>query len=214
MTQYTDYKRYRWHDVEQGTSEWWELRKGIPTASEFKRILTGGGKLSTQADDYACELVADKHCLIPPEGVENFTNRAIRWGQQTEAEARRWYMMEHRHAVSNGGFCVTLDGRFGCSPDGLINELGGLELKCPQGKNHVSYCLKGELPNDYRPQVHGALWVTGALWWDFVSYCPGLPAFRVRVEPDDYTQRLGEALEAFHRRYLEIEEQVLNEVSS
>lgn len=202
---------YLYFDVEQGSDTWFQMRKGIPTCSEFSRILTGTGKISDSCEDYICELVGEKYSDIPPEGVESFTSRAMQWGQQMESEARRWYTMNTGHKVRNGGFVTSLDGRFGGSPDGLIESIGGIELKCPQAKAHVSYCLKGILPLKFRPQVHGALWITGALWWDFVSYCRGLPPFRIRVEPDEYTEKLGKALEEFHARYLEIEAKVMQE---
>jgi hypothetical protein len=200
--------------MEQGSSEWWERRKGIPTCSNFDRIITGTGKLSKQADDYICELIGDKYSLIPPEGVENYTSRAIRWGQQTEADACRWYEMETGSVVTRVGFLVSDDGYFGGSPDRVIGPLedheparivGGAEVKCPQAAAHVRYCLDGIVPTKYKPQVHGYLWLAKADWWDFVSFCPGLPGLRIRCEPDEYTKSLGQAMLDFRDRYREIE---------
>lgn len=192
------------YDCEQGSEEWYLLRKGRPTASEFNRILTParlqeGGKGS---HSYLCELVGEMFSLIPEEGIENATNRAIRWGQQTEAEARAWYSMDANVEVARVGFITTDDDRFGCSPDGLVGDDGGLELKCPQPGTHIGYREDNVLPDDYRGQVHGALIITGRQWWDFVSYCPGHIPFRVRVTPDDYTETLRAALDRFHGRLL------------
>jgi hypothetical protein len=208
------------HDVEQGSSEWGDLRRGIPTASNFVKILTGTGKLSASADDYICTLISDKYCLIPEAGVENFTSRAVNWGQQTEESARRWYAMESRSEVSKVGFITTDDGRFGGSPDALVGPNGGLELKCPQGDTHVGYCLKNRIPPKYIPQVHGHLVITNVfeekdkrLWWDWVSYCPyraGPPGLRIRVQPDDYTKKLADVLLQFDKRYRLLEDRFLN----
>jgi len=185
--------------VEQGTEEWWELKKGIPSASQYHRILTPArGEISKQAEDYAAELIGDEFGLIAPEGVENFTNRAVRWGIETENEAREWYCFQTGLEVRRAGWLTTKDGRFGCSPDGLVGETGGLELKCPQSKTHVLYCLDPRrLLMDYRCQVHGALWISKRQWWDLVSYCPGLPGLRMRIEPDEFTDKLGIALGHF-----------------
>ncbi len=196
------------HECEQGSSEWFELRKGRPTASEFGRILTpktleSGGAGS---QSYINQLVGAMLSLIPEEGIENATSRSIRWGQQTEAEARSYYCLDRGVDVKQVGFITTDDGRFGCSPDGLVGEdddvdgCGGLELKCPQPATQVGRLLKGTLPDDYKGQVHGALIVTGRSWWDFLSYSPGLPPFLVRTFPDDYTEKLKAALEEFWQR--------------
>lgn len=188
-----------WHDVEQGSSDWFDLRKGIPTASRFDMILTPKTeKPSSSQKKLICELIGEIMSQIPPEGVENFTNRAVRWGLQCEQEARRYYTLERGLELKNGGFCQADDRRFGASPDSLIGEDGVLEIKCPQSDTQAEYLLDGELPSAYRCQVHGHLIVTGRKWCDFLSYSPGLPALLLRVEPDAFTAKLKEALEAFY----------------
>ena len=188
----------------QGSDTWFDLRKGVLTASRMGRILTPKtGKLSAQADGLINELIGEKLSLIPPEGVENYTNRSMRWGNICEAEARSWYAMERNLEVQQVGFLQTDDGRFGASPDGLVGEDGGLELKCPQSSTQVGYLLAGELPGDYRAQVHGSLIVSGRAWWDFLSYSPGLAPLLVRVVPDEYTRQLRVALEMFWEKYQE-----------
>jgi len=192
-------------DCVQGSPEWWQLRRGIPTCSNFDRILTPKTlKLSSQVDSYIHELIADRFRLTPPDGTENYVSRPMLNGLNTEPEARRWYEMEVGAEVKRVGFVTTDDGRFGGSPDSLVGEDGGLELKCPELKTHVKYLLDGVLPDDYRPQVHGYLIVTGRPWWDFVSYSPGLDPFRIRVTPNLFTDTLRDALEQFDRRYKEL----------
>jgi len=189
-------------DCEQYSVEWWQAKKGVPSASNFDRILTAKtGKASAQAEDYIAELIADLHTDLLPERAELAGTRAMRNGLELEPEARRWYALVRDVDVQRVGFCVTDDGRFGCSPDGLVGDEGGLELKCPLGKTQVKYLRAGTLPDEYRPQVHGALIVSGRPWWDFLSYCPGLPPLLIRVRPDDYTERLRQALESFWADY-------------
>lgn len=189
-------------DVDQGSDEWFDLRKGRPTASELGCILTAKTQvLSKSADRYIERLIAEVLSIYHPERVENYTSRAVRWGQQCEAEARRFYAMERDVTVTNGGFCLSDCGRFGASPDGLVGADGVLELKCPEAHTHTRYLLKGGLPNDYKQQVHGQLIVTGRKFGDFLSYSPGLPPLLVRVEPDEFTEKLRKALDEFWEKY-------------
>lgn len=187
----------------QATPEWWLERRGIPSASNFDMILTPKTyKPSSSQDRYICQLIADRARLAPPDDLEKAVSRAMQNGIDTEPEARKWYSMTTGLDVEQVGLCVTDDERFCCSPDGLVGDEGGLELKCPDGATHVSYLLGGGLPDDYKWQVHGSLIVTGRKWWDFVSYFAGdLPQFRIRVEPNEDTERLRKALDDFHVRY-------------
>jgi hypothetical protein len=195
------------HQCDQGTGEWWELRRGLATASGFSRIVTSKGKLSKQADGYIAELIADIASLNPNFFTSQGT-QAMRNGQAAEPEARRWYEMEKNVDVRQVGFCTTDCGRFGCSPDGLVGDDGGLELKCPMLKTHSLWLIKGVIPTEYRAQVHGSLIVTGRKYWDFLSYSPGLEPLLVRVEPDEFTATLKQALEDFWVRFTEAVEKL------
>lgn len=193
----------------QYSPDWWNARRGIPTASEFDRILTPAtGKLSKSADGYACQLIGEKLSTEYPLTTMNPATAAMERGTAMETAARSWYSVYHSLEVEEVGFCLSECERFGCSPDGLVGEDGGIEIKCPLPHTQVSWLLSGELPSDYKAQVHGTLIVTGRQWWDFVSYCPGLPELVIRVEADEYTEKLREALEGFHARYRELENQI------
>ena len=198
------------HRCEQGSPEWWSVRCGVPSASCFHRIITPKtGKLSAQAFPYICELIADRVLGIPPQAVDSFASAPMQQGIDMEPEARSWYEFDRGVTVDQVGFITTDDGRFGCSPDGLVGDVGGLELKCPQVKTHVGYLLNGGLPDEYKCQVHGALVVTGRKWWDFVSYARHLPALVVRVVRDEFTEQLEAALQEFWPHYESAWQQVL-----
>ncbi len=185
----------KFHDVQQGSEEWVRLRLGMPTASDFDKIMTPAKmQLSKSADKLIARLIGERLSPYLPERAETFSSRAMQWGQQTEEEARRFYAMERNCTVTNGGFCLTDDGRFGASPDGLIGEDGCLELKCPEAGTHVGWLLEGGVPAEYMTQVHGQLIVTGRKWVDFMSYSIGLPPLLVRVEPSLYTEELKKLL--------------------
>lgn len=197
------------HMCLQYSDEWWNLRRGIPTASSFDRILTAKTmKPSSQQADYIAELIADLANPDPAFTAHQPQTRDMANGTNMEPEARRWYSMATDQDVQQVGFVVSACGRFGCSPDGLIGETGGLELKCPTLKTQVRYLQSGELPAEYRAQVHGCLIVTGREWWDFASYAPGLKPLLVRVVPDEFTEALRRELERFHERYQRIREEI------
>ncbi len=194
-------------DCEQGTGEWWEAKRGIPSASNFDRIFTPKTmKPSAQADKYIYELVADLASLTPPY----FTNQgrpinaAMQNGINSEPDARKWFELRFDVDVHRVGFCTSDDSRIGASPDGLIGDDQGLELKCPELKTQVEYLVDGTLPDAYKCQVHGSMIVTGRKVWHFLSYAPGLPPFHVRVEPDEFTAKLAVALDDFVKRYDEV----------
>lgn len=189
---------------EQLSSEWWELRRGLPTASSFDRILTPAKGLPSAAqDDYIAELVAERSEFTPPflarEG--GFLSDEMAEGVRREPEARSWYALQTDGDVRLAGFVLSACGRWGCSPDALVGEDGGLELKNPAPKTHVKYLMRGKLPDEYRCQVHGCLIVTGRRWWDFCSYAPGFAPLLVRVVPDEFTDKLRAELERFSEKY-------------
>lgn len=189
------------YDFEQYSPDWWRVRRGIPTASRYGSILTAKTmKLAAAHDTYINELIGDLFDLEYGHKDE-VANAAMRRGTAMEPESRNAYEMECDVDVRQVGFLTTDDGRFGCSPDGLIGADGGLELKNPSAHTHVAWLRAGGLPDDHRAQVHGSLIVSGRAWWDFYSYYPGLPSLRVRIAPDDYTAKLTEALEQFHGLY-------------
>jgi hypothetical protein len=190
----------------QLSPEWWEARKGIPTASNFDRIMTPKKMvLSSQCEPYIAELIAEQICLNPNYFTEQGRpiTQAMTDGVDNEPEARRFYEIERDVTVQQVGFVTTDDSRFGCSPDGLVGEDGGLELKCPMLKTQVMYVLNGQVPDEYLAQVHGSLIVTGRKWWDFLSYCPGAPPLLIRVTPNAFTEKLRACLEQFWTLYQE-----------
>lgn len=199
-------------ECEQGTAEWFEARRGIATASRFSDLITPAkGVPRKSMVPYIYELLAEKYTGGVPLGVEAYTSRAMQDGIDMEPEARACYnFLAGGEEVEEVGFCLADNGRFGCSPDGLVGEDGGLELKCPLPKTHIKYLVENELPAEYKAQVHGSLIVTGRKWWDFMSYAHGLPEFRIRVVPDDFTDSLRKCMEIFTAKYDATEKQIRN----
>jgi len=186
------------HNCDQYSDEWWSLRRGLPTASQFSRIITPRGALSKSMFKYAAELRVESSSTGDSE--RGYQSAAMKHGAETEGEARKYYESDAGVEVIQVGLCVADDGSYGGSPDGLVGDDGCLEIKCPLRKTHADYLRSGALPAQYRPQVHGHLLVTGRAWCDFLSYCPDLPALIVRVRRDSYTEKLGSALRVFSKK--------------
>lgn len=184
-------------DFPQKSVEWWNARRGIPTSSDFDRIITAKtGKPAAAQDSYIYDLIAETYAPVWPIPDERFS-KDMRNGIDTEPHARAWYEFETMQRVEVVGFCLSDCKRYGASTDGLVGKDGVLELKCPKLSTHARYLCEGDLPAEYRAQVHGELIVTGREWCDFVSYCDGLPPFVVRVTRDDFTAALETELIRF-----------------
>lgn len=181
----------------QGTPEWHLVRLGIPTASQFHRILTPKTrKYAAGAETYRNELLAD-WVRGYPLGFEG--NGHTERGTELEPEAREYYELAGHEVVQVGFVLRDRAGKVGCSPDALVGDDGLLELKCPDLKQHIAYLINPQsLVDEYFGQVQGNLYVTGREWADIMAYSPGLPKVVQRVTPDaDYQAKLDDALANF-----------------
>lgn len=188
----------------QGEADWIKARAGIPTASQFDRILTPA-KLepSKSSFGYLCDLVAERRLGVSLEPGEpgKWGNDWLERGKALEEAAVKQYEFLQDVECSEVGLCLRDDRSAGCSPDRLVGDEGGLEIKCPSAGQHVAYLLAKELPREYRLQVQGSLWVTGRAWWDFMSYNPSLPPFIIRVKPEpDVQAALDSVMPTFCKR--------------
>ncbi len=192
------------HDCVQGEAEWSLLRAGKVTASEADELLTPLFKAKTGEgpDKYLYKKLAEKWRGVP---VGQFSSFETEQGQMLEDEARQWFNLIHsEHRMRTVGFCEMEGQPCGCSPDALLGEDGGLELKCPQDTAHVKYLMEGILPKDYAVQVHFSMYVTGRAWWKFLSYHRKYPKFVLRVERDEeICAKIAEAMAAFLKRFSE-----------
>jgi len=184
-------------DCPQRSDEWWELRMGIPTASEADKIITPKkGELSQQCEGLINTLIAERAGLEDPKFNSSY------WmdrGSENEDESRVAFQIMTGHEVEPVGFIMNDDRTAGCSPDGLyLERTCGLEMKNPKPSTHVGYLRWGRLPETYVPQINMSMAVSGLQAWTFMSYCAGMPPLIVDVEWNDYTDRVAKALEQFN----------------
>ena len=184
------------HDVAEGSEQWLRLRLGIPTASNFHKIVTPTGKLSTQARSYMYQLIAERLLREPVEDIGNLYYVAR--GRELEPQAIHAYEFERDIETKPCGFITTDNGRIGCTPDRLIvGQSAAVELKCPAPHTHICYLIEG-FGTDYVPQVQGQMLVGEFGWIDRYSYHPNLPPVLVRTHRDEpFITKLREALDQF-----------------
>lgn len=174
--------------IEQRTEEWFAARLGKVTASRVADLMakTKSGPSASRAN-YMADLIVERLTGIRPEG---FTSAAMVWGTDTEPQARAAYEFLTDAEVVEEGFVLhpTIPD-FGASPDGLIGDVGLLEIKCPNTAAHIETLLTGEVPGKYVTQMQAQMACTGRAWCDFVSFDPRMPGdmqlFVRRVARDD-----------------------------
>ena len=195
--------------IEQGSKEWLQMRLGVATASDFKKIITSTGKESKTLKDYALEL-ASESLLTEPES--SYKSEAMQRGNDLEDEARKYYSFITDTKVDQVTF-IKKDDEIGYSPDGLIDDNGSIEIKCPQKKNHLKYLVDNKLPAEYKSQVQGGLYISGRDYCDFISYHPLFKDDKkmmvVRVGRDEeYIKKLSDLL----KKTIDLKNEILTQL--
>lgn len=187
------------HDCEQGTAEWFALRRGIPTASEFSKIITPAkGQLSEQWRKYAARLIWEKLMHTTTQSLAGIEH--IEDGKRLEPAAVAQFEFTYEVQTKRVGFVTTDDGMVGASPDRFIvgPSTRTLEVKSPTGPIHLGYMLFGH-EAAYRPQIQGQLWVCEAEEGVFYSYAERAPAYVIETRRDDeYISKLEAAMREFN----------------
>ena len=162
----------KFHDVEQNSDVWFELRLGKATASNFACFMANYGKaFGDPALRYALKLALERSTGRRAE--YSFSNEHMERGHEQEPVARMRYEEETFVDVRNGGFFDC--GEYGDSPDGLVGTDGGIEIKSVIAPAHYATMRRGSFDPSYRWQLIGHLDCTGRDWFDFVSFCDDFP---------------------------------------
>ena len=191
------------HDIEQGSADWFAVRAGIPTASEFHRIVKPGGEPRTKKDGtpykssageladgrwtYAFELAAERLLGESKQSIDGL--QWVERGKLLESDAVAHFEFVRSRKTAKVGFITPDHGKWGCSPDRLVvgadgDPLEALEIKCPAAPKHLEYFINGPGTN-YRCQVQGSLLTMGFDRWFFESYHPQLPEVLIPFERDE-----------------------------
>ena len=194
--------RFDW-DVQQGSAEWFKMRAGIPTASEFDKIITPAkGELAQARHKYACVLIAERLMNWQAQSLDKIEH--IEEGRINEPLAAAQFELVNEVETRRVGIIRTDDLRFGASPDRVLGVNQDetrvstvVEIKAPTIPKQFEYLLLGQ-GTAYRCQVAGQLWVAEAdkaIWY---SYHPRMPACMVETGRDEaFIKKLADALEQF-----------------
>ena len=166
------------HEIKQQSPEWFNVRKLKATASHATAI----GNCGKGLDTYVLEIVAE---YLSSADKEQFSNKHTDRGNELEPQARAIYELTTGKDVKQVGF-IEHNDYVGCSPDGLIDDDGGLEIKCIDDVGYLKMLLGEEISSDYQWQIQMNLLITGRKWWDFVAYNPNFKQSIIikRVVPD------------------------------
>lgn len=158
----------------QGSREWLLDRSGKVTASRIADVVarTKTGYGASRAN-YMAELIVER---LTGQPVEGYQNEAMRWGLEQEPAARFAYEFLFDATVEQVGFVPhPFIAAAGCSPDGLVGNLGLVEIKAPNTATHIDTLLTETIPDKYVKQMQFQMACTGRHWCDFVSYDPRVP---------------------------------------
>lgn len=179
------------NDIEQRSPEWYQLRAGLITASEYQKLL------AKSEDRKGRETLIYRAAgeLITGRPAESFENGYMIRGREQEGEARALYALKRKCDPEPIGFVRS--GRTGCSPDARVGKDGGVEIKTEAAHLLIATHLRDEFPAKHRAQTQGTLMVTGWRWIDLAIYCPGMPLFLKRAERDEaFIKKLRAELDA------------------
>jgi len=179
-------------DIPQNTDEWFDLRAGKLTNSKLGLVMANYNKaFGNPAKEYAVNIAIEQITKKPVPS--SYTNSHMQRGHEQEPIARMLYEDDTFCSVDNGGFFGS--DFVGCSPDGLVNDNGVIEIKSVISKVHYASVKRQNLDPAYKWQCIGNLLFTGREWLDFVSYCSDFPQdkqlFIHRIKSDDLSEEFG-----------------------
>lgn len=169
----------------QRSDEWYEARRGIVTASVVGQLVTPS-TLKTANNDKSRGIIAQ----LAAERITGWTDPTytswdMQRGVDDEPIARDYYIQHHAPVTECGFMVREFDGlKLGYSPDGLVGDVGLIEVKCPRAKSAIPIVLADEAPGEYVAQLQAGLLVSGRQWVDFIPFVGGLPFYVKRVYPD------------------------------
>ena len=188
-------------DCEQRSAEWFAARCGRITASHMAELFAyskAKGKETVELKEranYRMKLLAER---LTGQVTSNFVTNEMKWGQEQEEYARSAYEVKHNVFVEEIGFAVHPIYEFaGASPDGLVGDKSGLEIKCLTTARHLEIWKSREVPQEYADQIQWNMVCCERDKWDFVCFDSRLPAhLQLLVIPVAYDEKRVEELEA------------------
>jgi len=177
----------KFYDVEQNTEEWQQLRCGRLTSSNLSKVMANYGKAFGEPAKRLAVSIAVQQITGEIE-ESSYKNEHMERGHEQEPIARQLYESVTYQNVANGGFFGS--DFVGCSPDGLLEDDGLIEIKSVIASTHYATLKRARIDPAYRWQCIGNLKLTGRNYLDFISYCSTFPPisqlYIVRMDVDSY----------------------------
>jgi hypothetical protein len=201
-------------DVEQGTPEWFECRRGVPTASVMSTVMASGkdGGASITRTKLLHKLAGE---IVTGEvAADGYRSAAMEKGKVLEDEARESYSRRKKVEVQRIGFVRNFSGlkTCGCSPDSWIGFDGGLEIKVATEAHVIIPLLQqpARMPPEHKAQVMANIWICEKEWWDLSIYFHrSMPAMDVRVYRDEtFIRDMSDQVERFNHELNRLTQQL------
>lgn len=202
-------------DLAQRSPEWYGVRLGMVTASMVGRLITPA--TLKVADNETSRKVA---ITLAAERITGYAEperlSSDMWRGIDEEPLARDAYSQHLSPVTECGFMVRDDWgyRIGYSPDGLIGDLGLLEIKSRNHHIHIASIISdSQVPPAVMAQLQCGLLVSGRAWIDYVSYSAGLHLWVQRIYPQPaWHKAILAAAEATEERIAEVTAAYLSRV--
>ncbi len=186
--------------IEPYSQEWFATRMGKLTSSTIWNLIVEPrekakqGELSSTTKDYLMSKLAERLTGVQRE----FKSDATVHGIELEPEAIQMYMLSTGNLVTECGYIECIEGLYGGTPDGYVNNDGIIQVKCPYNyTNHIHYGLVDSVEffklkyREYYWQCQSDMLISSREYCDFVSYCKDMPdelklfTFRIPINMDD-----------------------------
>jgi exodeoxyribonuclease (lambda-induced) len=171
---------------EQGSPAWLEHRCGKITASRVGdaiAVLKRKEGESAARAKYRLELITER---LTGLATDHYVSSDMERGTELEPYARASYEVDREVMVDRVGLVLHPKWDYAsASPDGLVGNDGGIEIKCGRITTHVEWMQAGVVPEEHRPQMYWNMLCCEREWWDFVSYHPRFKPWVVRLQRDE-----------------------------